>query len=162
MRKKRGGRTKANNMCIKNIKLKLCESNRTINGLMKHINDFNDAQAEAAVRDGIRSIEVLLMAYGIDGLLHTVSEGEDVDIAVADNAMPSNDEAKVIMRQNLRLPHIFSFSNQANPDATIAELENIRKHKLQEWTRSPIIGKELFLMLDKRKEHESLRDEDIL
>jgi hypothetical protein len=60
--------------------------------------------------------------------------------------MPSNEEARIILRQSLRLP--YRFSTQRAIGHVIDELEQFRQTKLAEWMSSKLIGRELFLVLD--------------
>ena len=62
------------------------------------------------------------------------------------NAAPSKEEIKIMMKQSLRLPHVFSLRGKS--DAVIRELEDIRQNQLGEWINLPSIGRELFLLLD--------------
>ena len=105
---------------------------------------MGELQAEATVRDGVQSIEVLVLKYGRDGMLHTVTDGET--LVLAPNALPSKEEAEIIAKQSLRLPHVFSQTWMMKK--TIEELERIRQTKLEEWCSSPRVGRELFLLLD--------------
>ena len=60
------------------------------------------------------------------------------------------EEAQIILRQSLRLPHRFSVPRLEK--MVIDELEGLRGGTLQEWTKSPVIGRELFLLLDREGE----------
>lgn len=118
---------------------------RVIDGLMNHLIDQSEAQAQASVRDGAASVEVLVLQYGEDGMLHPASQADE-GFTVSPGTMPSQEEAKAIMRQSLRLPHMFSLP--AVMDRVIDELETVRQTTLREWALSPSIGRELFLLLD--------------
>ena len=83
------------------------------------------------------------MQEGADGLLHTLT-GEE--LAIAPDTPPSREEAQVILRQSLRLPHAFSLPGRMKQ--AIGELEAVRQGKLREWANSPRVGRELFLLLD--------------
>ena len=78
-------------------------------------------------------------------MLHPVSQ-TDEGFSVSPRVMPSMEEAKLIMRQSLRLPYGFSLPGVM--DQVIDELETLRQTTLREWTQSPSIGRELFLLLD--------------
>ena len=101
---------RANGNCISKAQRKQgsSKSARLIDGLRQNREiDCNEAQERAAVRDGDASFEVLLLQYGEDGLLHTVRPQEE-PLSVSPSAMPSMEEAQIILRQSLRLPHRFS------------------------------------------------------
>lgn len=136
----------ANTMCIRNAPVKLGRRppDLKMNGLTDPT-DLSDAYQEAAVRDGVPSLEVLILVMGGDGLLHCVTEGED-ELAAAPNAAPSKEETDIILRQSLRLPHMLSHGGIIND--VINELENTRRTTLKEWTNLPRIGRELFLILN--------------
>lgn len=138
--------SKANAICIPDAPKKLGKrhSTRVIDSLFYEEDSMGERQAEATVRDGVQSIEVLVLKYGKDGLLHTVTDGKT--LALAPNEMPSKEEARMIAKQSLRLPHIFS--QPWMMEKTIEELERIRQTTLKEWCSSPRVGRELFLLLD--------------
>lgn len=140
-------REKANNSCIKNGSSKLGRKKTTctINGLLQHKIEVNDKEELAAVRDGANSIEVIILGYDADGMLQTLSD-DDSGLLVSPSAVPSKEEAQIILRQSLRLPHRFSSTYMINH--VINELEDIRQTKLREWALSPILGQELFLLFD--------------
>ena len=139
--------TNANKCCISNPKRKVGrrKGTRVIDGLLDLSNVMDEEQEKAAVRDGLASIEVLVLQAGEDGMLHAAAQKEKM-ICVQPDTMPCKEEAQVIIRQSIRLPHEFSVLNLSGN--VIAELESIRKTKLSEWARSPRIGRELFLLLD--------------
>lgn len=139
---------KANQTCIPKAKRKAGagKSARRIDGLMHRQMEQSEEQAQASVRDGSASIEVLVLRYGDEALLHPAVEREE-NLCVSPNAMPSVEEAKIIMRQSLRLPYVFSLPGMES--RTIDALEAVRNTTLREWTRSPLIGRELFLLLDR-------------
>lgn len=118
---------------------------RLIDGLMDYQIDQSEAQAQASVRDGIASIEVLVLQYGEDQRLHEAGQSGEM-LNVLPNVMPSAEEAKIIMRQSLRLPYIFNLPGML--EKVLDELEAVRQTTLREWTQSPAIGRELFLLLD--------------
>ena len=138
--------SKANAICIPNAPKKLGRrrSTRVIDSLFYEESGMGELQAEATVRDGVQSIEVLVLRYGGDGMLHTVTDGKT--LVLAPNALPSKEEAEIIAKQSLRLPYVFSQPWMMKK--TIEELECIRQTKLEEWCSSPRVGRELFLLLD--------------
>lgn len=138
--------SKADAICIPDAPKKLGKrhSTRVIDSLFYEEDSMGERQAEATVRDGVQSIEVLVLKYGKDGLLHTVTD--EKTLALAPNEMPSKEKARMIAKQSLRLPHIFSLPWMI--EKTIEELESIRQTTLKEWCSSPRVGRELFLLLD--------------
>ncbi len=134
----------AKSMCLPNAPRDPGSRKHYIHGLLDHdFTPINEAQAEAGVRDGAASIEVLLLQYGKDGMLHTLT-GEA--LCIAPDTPPSREEAEVILRQSLRLPYFFSLPYRMKE--TIEQLEAVRQGVLREWARSPRVGRELFLLLD--------------
>lgn len=79
-------------------------------------------------------------------MLHPAAQ-TDEDFSMSPHVMPSMEEARAIMRQSLGLPHLFSLPRVM--DDVIGELETLRQTTLREWTQSPSIGRELFLLLDR-------------
>lgn len=106
---------------------------------------MDDSHAEASVRDGDGSIDVLAMVRHADGSVHFLP-WQCGGAAVAANAVPSKDEAIAILRQRLRLPSFFS--RRWNIDSTINELERINAERLAEWQNSPYLKGELVLLFD--------------
>ena len=137
----------ANKNCIANAKRELSRrrGGRVIDGLLDLSIEMGEEQAKATVRDGLASIEVLVLQSDEDGVLHAAAQ-EEKPLNVRLDTMPCMEEAQIIMRQSLRLPHEFSILDMSGE--VIAELEAIRQGKLSEWTHSPRIGRELFLLLD--------------
>ena len=137
----------ANKNCIANAKRELSRrrGGRVIDGLLDLSIEMGEEQAKATVRDGLASIEVLVLQSDEDGVLHAAAQ-EEKPLNVRLDTMPCMEEAQIIMRQSLSLPHEFSILDMSGE--VIAELEAIRQGKLSEWTHSPRIGRELFLLLD--------------
>lgn len=138
---------KADQTCIPRARRTLgrYRTSRLIDGLMNRRIDQSEAQAQASVRDGVASIEVLVLQYGEDGMLHPAAQAEE-GFSVSPQVMPSLEEARAIMRQSLRLPYGFSLPHMM--DRVLDELETVRQTTLREWATSPAIGRELFLLLD--------------
>ncbi|MGN0778849.1 MAG: CRISPR-associated helicase Cas3' [Aristaeellaceae bacterium] len=122
------------------------KTTRLIDGLMNRRIDQSEAQAQASVRDGVASLEVLVLQYGADGMLHPAAQADE-GFSVSQRVMPSMEEAKAIMRQSLRLPYGFSLPGRM--EQVLDELETLRQTTLREWAQSPSIGRELFLLLDR-------------
>lgn len=107
-------------------------------------NSISDQEnkALAAVRDGVSSIEVIVLVKNSDNslsLLPWQSDGSKYSPA----ACPPEDDCVLIARQKLRLPTAFSW----NADKTIDELEEMDKH-LTGFQNSHWLKGELVLLLD--------------
>lgn len=111
-----------------------------------------DKLAEACVRDGEASLEVLLMKKGADGKIFFVGEdsvsgdGFEAGDGFPAQQPPDSAAGRRIAAQRLRLPHLFS--TVWNIDNTIKELEDINRRELAQWQQSPWIRGELVLLLD--------------
>lgn len=117
---------------------------QSLNGLLDRDFLYTDEQAQASVRDGSASLEVLVLQVGEDGRIHTAAQDETT-LSLASNDAPSREEARIMLRQSIRMPRIFSFSNGTK---AIEELEEVRRNTLSEWSRTPSLSRELFLLLD--------------
>ncbi len=98
----------------------------TLHGLlsMRVTEDKYEAEAHAAVRDGLDSIEVLLMQRYKDGTIHFLPHfngGAEVSGALTE------DESRCIAEQRLRLPGTFC------NDEIINELEESCKNSIASW-----------------------------
>ena len=132
----------ANEACLRDSERD--EEDENLNGLLDRDFPGTEEQAQASVRDGAASLEVLVLQYGEDGRLHTAAQDQEpLDIAATD--APCREEAEIILRQSLRLPRLFSFPNDTR---AIAELEEVRQSTLREWVKTPRLSRELFLLLD--------------
>ena len=101
----------------------------------------SDAKAQAAVRDGVSSIEVILMISCDDGRLKCINDDE----RYSPSECPPEEKCRHIVQQRLRLPS--RFCQDYNADKTIAELEKMGSH-LTGFQRSHWLRGELFLLLD--------------
>lgn len=104
----------------------------------------NENMALAAVRDGISSIEVIVLMQLADGKLNALpwqSDGTSYDPAVC----PDEDHCKLIAGQKLRLPSVFC--SEWAYEKVIRELEEMDRH-LTGFQNSPLLKGELFLLLD--------------
>lgn len=117
----------------------------TISDLLMHDAALTDAKAEMAVRDGIASVEVLVVRQK-DFYTAELIAGEDEGTELVMNAEPSYEEAKKIARQRLRLPS--RFCQEYCVSQVIEELEDRTCGMVQEWTRHPILAGELIVVLD--------------
>lgn len=117
----------------------------TLEGWLDDTPRMDEGHAEASVRDGDSSIDVLAMVLHSDDSVHFLPwrcGGK----AVPANDIPSREEAIAILRQRLRLPSFLS--RQWNINSTINELENMNRNRLAEWQNSPYLKGELVLLFD--------------
>lgn len=116
---------------------------RTLDGWLAQ--GVKDAKAEASVRDGDPSIEVLLMVSDGDGyasFLPWRSDGEKIPMFEC----PPDDMCKKIAMQRLKLPG--ALCNEYVIDDTIEELETGDK-MLKAWQDSRWLSGELVLFMDR-------------
>lgn len=104
----------------------------------------NENKTLAAVRDGIASIEVIVLVEYSDGMLGFLpwkATGEKF----ASGVCPPEETCKLIAQQKLRLPA--AFCQTWNVDRTIEELEQMDRH-LTGFQKSHWLKGELVLLLD--------------
>ena len=116
---------------------------RNIHGLLERT--VNDSQAEASVRDGTSSIEVLALKLYRDG---TIGFLDDRKLSGA----MTEEECRRIASQILRLPS--RFSGKWCIDNTIAELENKCKPYTSAWQKQYWLKDKLVLFFDENNETE--------
>lgn len=104
----------------------------------------NENRALAAVRDGLSSIEVIVLVEHLDGMLGLLPWKSN-EARYASNICPSEDVCKLIAQQKLRLPAVFC--QTWNVDRTIDELEKMDKH-LTGFQKSHWLKGELVLLLN--------------
>ncbi len=105
----------------------------------------SDMAAQAAVREGEPSVEVLVMRRMQDGAVRFLPWREG-GVAVATDRPPSMEESLRIARQKLRLPGWFGRSWQI--DRVIKELEESNSTFLAAWQSAPLLTGTLVLLLD--------------
>lgn len=114
------------------------------NMLDRYISDSkDDAKAEATVRDGLSSVEVLLMQRYANGTIHFLPHTNG---GAAVSMMPTESECRMIAEQKLRLPSVFC--REWNIDKTIRELENQCIESVKYWQNSHWLKGQLVLFLD--------------
>lgn len=99
--------------------------NNSLHGWLNNAASDNEHKALAAVRDGMSSIEVIVMvrySNGMLGLLPWQSDGG----RYSPDVCPPESVCKLIAQQKLRLPALFCYE----ADKTIDELEKADKHLL--------------------------------
>ncbi len=116
---------------------------RNIHGLLERT--VNDSRAEASVRDGTASIEVLVMKLYSDG---TIGFLDDSKLS----GKLTDEECKHIASQRLRLPSIFSAKWCI--DKTLAELEKKCKPYISDWQKHYLLKDKLVLFLGENNETE--------
>ena len=120
---------------------------KDIHGFLDRSMDSNDSIAEASVRDGISSIEVLVMKRCSDGIISFLDSTEL-------SSFPTEAEYKRIAEQRLRLPSLFS--KKWNEEKTIKALEQKCRAYITQWQDSPWLRGKLVLFLDENMEAELL------
>ncbi|MBR6384918.1 MAG: CRISPR-associated helicase Cas3' [Ruminococcus sp.] len=116
---------------------------RDIHGFFSRIVDTADENiAEASVRDGISSVEVILMQRYPDGAIY-FTDGTKLSPEISEN------ECERIAEQKLRLPSYFC--HKYNTEKTINEIENKCKPYVSELQKKPLLKGKLFLFLDENK-----------
>ena len=110
----------------------------------------NEQHAEASVRDGLPSVDVLVMRM-LDnehiGFMPWICE-----LSLRRDAMPSESEAKKIAMQRLRLPIALCCGKQRDHIISTLEKENAEAFPL--WQETPWLNGELVLILDENGERE--------
>lgn len=125
------------------------ETGNSIVGMLDYSLD-NEKKAEASVRDGQQSVDVLVMRKTEDGhfaFLPWVSEKE-----LRGDVVPSSEDGRQIALQRLRLPFVFCTGKHL--DETVDALERENKEYLSAWQDSPWLRGELVLILDQNAEKE--------
>lgn len=110
----------------------------------------NEDKALAAVRDGISSIEVIILVAYSDGTLGFLPWNSNEKRYLAGICPPEND-CRLIAQQKLRLPTIFS--QVWNVDRTIEELEQMDRY-LTGFQKSHWLKGELVLLLNENLTNE--------
>ena len=137
--------TNNNNILVNKAKSFLLKkpTGRTIEGMANR--NVSDSAGEAAVRNGISSIEVLAIKRFSDGSM-CLLDGTRL------SADPTEEECELIASQKLRLPS--RFSNKWNADKNIAELEGKCKTYVGAWQKKPMLAGQLVLFFDEQNEAE--------
>lgn len=109
-----------------------------------------DARAEAAVRDGSPSVDVLVMRRLKDGKIGFLPWVSDAELRA--DSVPAHEEGKAVARQRLRLPGVFCRYKHLGETVDALEQENDRL--LSPWQESPWLKGELVFLLDENAERE--------
>lgn len=118
------------------------DDNASLNDLLCNSAYDNDTGALATVRDGMFSIEVLVLVQRTDGMLKLLPWQANGQTYRAD-LCPPDEECRQIARQKLRLPARFCYT----VDRTIDELEQMDRH-LTGFQKSRWLKGQLVLLLD--------------
>lgn len=105
---------------------------------------MSDPQAQAAVRDGVSSIEVLVVRM-VDGMAELIAGG-DAGLRIPMDHEPDRQAARALAKQRLRLPG--RFSRSWNVEQNIDWLQCETERLVPEWLHSPLLQGELFLFLN--------------
>ena len=118
---------------------------RDIHGFLDRTVESKDTEAEASVRDGISSIEVLLMQRCGDGQINFI-DGTSLSPELTEA------ECEHIAEQTLRLPSLFS--QKYNIEKTIYAIEDKCRPYIEKWQASHWLKGKLVLFLDENMEAE--------
>ena len=118
---------------------------RTIDGLLNTSCPTDGIRGEAAVRDGSPSITVLIMQEHKDGFISFFPWQKEKGI-LSPTHVPDEETARMIVRQRITLPLLFSKPWQE--EKTIRELEELSRRKLPEWQNSGWLNGELILLFN--------------
>lgn len=139
----------ASDWCLPCPKASKRETGNSIVGLLDHSVE-SEKRAEATVRDGTASIDVLVMCKRKDehlGFMPWIC-----DSLLRCDAVPSDEEARQVAMQRLRLPFVFCLGK--NLDETIETLEQENSECLSLWQESSWLKGEMVLLLDNNGERD--------
>lgn len=103
-----------------------------------------EKQAEAAVRDGLPSVDVIVMRTVDEdhaGFMPWLSNR-----IIRTDSVPSNEDGRMIAMQRLRLPFVFCCGERL--DMVLNTLERENHIRLTAWQESPWLKGELVMLLD--------------
>ena len=120
-------------------------SMNTIHGYLSDDIGSSEAYAEARVRDGDPSVDVLLMVKHADGTFGFLP-WVDAQTSLSGDVPPSKESCLQILNQRLRLPS--RFNKRWTIDSTIQALEEDTCDFLAAWQAANMLHGELFLLLD--------------
>lgn len=116
----------------------------TLEGWLDATPALNEKQLEASVRDGGESIEVILLQQSREPGVFVDMATQQVEFC--GDSEPSNDEARQIYRQKVRLPAFMGKGTFG--EHVVKELEKITKQWVPLWLKNPILSGELFLVFN--------------
>ncbi len=127
-------------------------TSKMIQGFLDNVESSSEKMAEVGVRDGVSSIEVLLMKRGEDGEILFTGENEEKGFRLWAMEVPDCIQSRRIAMERLKLPHLFC--TPWNRNETIRELEEKNRMELAQWQLSPWLHGELILVLDQKNRGE--------
>lgn len=136
----------------KDYVLKKAVSRSGLKGMLDNEEKSSEKLAEASVRDGTGTIEVLLMKKDRDGKIRFVTEDGEEHFGLLASEVPDNEEGRKIAMQRLRLPYVFGLGSVKRE--IIKELEEKNRRELSAWQLSPWLKGELILLLDQDNQGE--------
>ncbi len=148
----REGRIRGKREGAKNYLLK-SPVGKTMQAILDNLEGSSEKMAEARVRDGVSSIEVLLMKRGKDGEILFLGEEMGEDSALSPMRVPDSEQGRKIAMQRLKLPHVFC-AECSDRDDIVSELKEKNKRELPEWQLSPWLQEEVILVLDQENRGE--------
>ena len=140
--KKKNKENKARKFLLDKAKLK-----GDIHGFLKA--RISDAKAEASVRDGISSVEVLVMVKDREDKISFLPWQND-GVAISDADIMNSSVCKKIAEQKLRLPSVLC--QTYNVDQTIEDIEGQSLNYIEKWQWSHWLKGELVLFLNENLE----------
>ena len=114
-------------------------------GLLDRTAAGSDTEADASVRDGASSVEVLVMMRAADGRLQFLPYQTE-PLALDPHILPDDEICRKIAEQKLRLPALFC--QRYNIKQTISDLETQCSDVMRTWGMSPWLHGKLLLILD--------------
>ena len=105
----------------------------------------NDTEAEASVRDGISSVEVLVVMQTADGKLRMLLHQENQQ-ALDPHILPDDETCRMLAMQKLRLPS--ALCQHYNLRMTVCALESQCGAVMKVWGMSPWLHGQLLLIFD--------------
>lgn len=127
-------------------------SRNGLKGMLDNDEKSSEKLAEASVRDGAGTVEVLLMKKDKDGKIRFATGDGEEDFGLLASQVPDSEEGQKIAMQRLRLPYVFGLGSKKKE--TIRELEDKNKKELSPWQLSPWLKGELILLLDQDNQGE--------
>ena len=115
-------------------------------GLLQNDNDIDDKQAEASVRDGSYSFEVILIKRGDNNDYVLISDYQKKEVFFSDSNAIDTKLIKEISRERIRLPGIFAAPY--NYYQTIRDLKQMSELMPISLKESPWFKDTFFLLLD--------------
>ncbi len=137
---------KATEFCIKEPSESMNPVLNTITGLLD-TSITENSDAEAAVRDGDGTIEVILMIRKDSGNIAWFP-WQDEGRELSGEYIPYKEDVLKICKQKIRLPGLFNYKWHQ----TITELKNDTIKYLKVWQEAPVLKGELFLLLNEQLE----------